>query len=86
MRLGALNAAFLSAEAILKDGLRLVGWVANVIEPDMLKLDDNIETLKRWLPAPCLGVLPWAPESDAKTAASHLDLTSLSLKARPSSQ
>ena len=86
MRLGALNAAFLSAEAILKDGLRLAGWVANTIDPDMLKLDDNIETLKRWLPAPCLGVLPWAPEGDAITTASHLDLTALSLKARPSSQ
>lgn len=86
MRLGALNAAFLSAEAILKDGLRLVGWVANVIDPDMLKLEENIDTLKRWLPAPCLGVLPWAPEGDALDAASHLDLSALSLKARPSSQ
>ncbi|MEO6698876.1 MAG: dethiobiotin synthase [Paraperlucidibaca sp.] len=86
MRLGALNAAFLTTEAILKDGLRLVGWVANVIDPTMLKLDDNIETLKHWLPAPCLGVLPWAPESAAAVAASHLDLTALGLKARPSSQ
>jgi dethiobiotin synthetase len=82
MRLGALNAAFLSTEAILKDGLRLVGWVANVVDPNMLKLDDNIQTLKHWLPAPCLGVLPWAPGSESVAAASHLDLTALGLKKR----
>lgn len=85
MRLGALNAAFLSAEAILKDGLRLVGWVANIIDPDMLALEDNIQTLKRWLPAPCLGVLPWAPEANAAQAAPHLDLIPLALKQRPRS-
>jgi dethiobiotin synthetase len=28
--------------------------------------DENIATLRRWLPAPLLGVLPWHPEPDAR--------------------
>lgn len=85
LRLGALNAAFLTAEAILKDGLRLAGWVANTIDADMLALDENIATLRRWLPAPCLGVLPWAPQASVVETAAYLDLAPLALQARPSS-
>ena len=59
MRLGCLNHAILTAEAIAKDGLRLAGWVANCIDPEMAALEENIQTLKRILPAPCLGVVPF---------------------------
>lgn len=77
LRLGGLNAALLTAEAILRDGLKLAGWVGNCVQPDMLLPDENLETLRRWLPAPCLGMLPWAPrESDAERGA-RLDLTTL---------
>ncbi|HEY7771944.1 MAG TPA: dethiobiotin synthase, partial [Marinagarivorans sp.] len=59
MRLGCLNHALLTAEAIARDGLPLVGWVANCMQPeDMPFLEDNIATLKQVLPAPCLGVVP----------------------------
>ncbi len=57
IRLGCLNHALLTAEAIIRDGLALVGWVANCLEPDMPNLDANIETLHRLIPAPCLGVV-----------------------------
>lgn len=59
MRLGCLNHAILTTEAIAKDGLRLAGWVANCIDPEMAALEENIQTLKRILPAPCLGVVPF---------------------------
>lgn len=59
LRLGCLNHALLTAEAIRADGLRLAGWVANAIDPDMPCRDENIETLRRWLPAPLLGRVPW---------------------------
>jgi dethiobiotin synthetase len=59
LRLGCLNHALLSAEAIRADGLQLVGWVANQVDPDMACVDENIATLQARLGAPLLGRLPW---------------------------
>lgn len=59
MRLGCLNHALLSAEAIMADGLVLAGWVANEIDPKMVALNENIETLERLLPAPLLARTPF---------------------------
>lgn len=64
MRLGCINHALLTAEAIIRDGLTLAGWVANCVEPEMECLQENILTLVQRLPAPCLGVVPYF--SDAK--------------------
>lgn len=59
MRLGCINHALLTAEAVMRDGCRLAGWIANVMEPDMPLLAENIETLEDMMPAPRL-VLPGA--------------------------
>lgn len=59
LRLGCLNHALLSAEAIRADGLQLAGWVANAVDPDMVGRDDNIDTLRHWLQAPLLGSVLW---------------------------
>jgi dethiobiotin synthetase len=73
LRLGCINHALLSARAIATDGCRLVGWIGNRIDPTMDAVDENIETLRHQLPAPCLGILPHGvPPQDA---AAHLDLT-----------
>jgi dethiobiotin synthetase len=66
MRLGCINHALLSAEAILARGLRLVGWVANRIDPDMLAYQDNLTALRARLPAPLLAELPYAIQPDAQ--------------------
>jgi len=58
MRLGCISHARLTARAIEADGCRLAGWIANVVDPAMPMLDDNIATLREYLPALCLGVLP----------------------------
>lgn len=58
MRLGCLNHALLTAEAIRARGLQLAGWVANSIDPAMPSRDENIATLDRMLGAPRLGVIP----------------------------
>lgn len=75
LRLGCLNHALLSARAILADGCTLAGWIGNRIDPAMAAVEDNLQTLRQLLPAPCLGVLPFglAPEA----AAARLDLTPL---------
>lgn len=67
LRLGCLNHALLTAEAIRRDGLRLAGWVANAVDPHMEARQENIDTLRAALPAPLLGVVGWeetAPQFD----------------------
>ena len=58
LRLGCLSHALLTAEAIKADGCTLVGWIGNRIDPQMLAIEENIDTLRALLPAPCLGILP----------------------------
>ncbi|MGD9170847.1 MAG: dethiobiotin synthase, partial [Candidatus Thiodiazotropha sp.] len=66
MRLGCLNHALMTAECILNSGVQLKGWVANLVDPEMQAIEDNINTLRSWLPAPCLGEVPFleAPTAD----------------------
>ena len=75
MKLGCINHALLTAEAIFRDGLQLAGWVANVVDPDMAVLQENIDTLKGALHAPLLGVVPHLMDPSPEQIASHLDLS-----------
>jgi dethiobiotin synthetase len=56
LRLGCLNHAVLTAEAIRSRGLPWAGWVANRIDPYMPCVDENLASLHLRLPGPCLGV------------------------------
>lgn len=73
MRLGCLNHALLTQEAIRARGLRLAGWIANRVDADMLRFAANLEALQRRIAAPLLGVLPYAP-GDAAGASAALTL------------
>lgn len=57
MRLGCINHALLTVEAIAARDLRLAGWVANSIDPTMRKRDENVATLVERIDAPLLGVI-----------------------------
>ena len=59
MKLGCINHALLTAEAIHARGLKLVGWVANCIDFEMGFKEGNIATLEKWLNAPRLGTIPY---------------------------
>ena len=74
MRLGCINHALLTVEAIAARGLTLAGWVANRIDPAMARFEANLQTLQQLLPAPLLGVVPHAPEGGAAGAAAGLRL------------
>lgn len=74
MRLGCINHALLTVEAIQARGLELVGWIANRIDPDMAAFEENLQALEQHIPAPCLGVLPYLPQADFKLAAGYLQL------------
>lgn len=77
LRLGCLNHAILTTEAMARDGVRLAGWIGNVLDPELPALEGNIGTLKTILPMPCLGVLPWQPGATPDALAAHLDLQEL---------
>lgn len=72
LRLGCLNHALLTAEAVAHRGLRLAGWAGSAIDPDFARRDENVATLTERLPAPCLGIVPWMPLPDVATAAAAL--------------
>jgi dethiobiotin synthetase len=64
LRLGCLNHALLTAESINRR-TRLLGWVANPLRPVQPAMEQNIKTLRRLIPAPCLGVMPLPDRADA---------------------
>lgn len=74
MRLGCLNHAILSAESILNAGFILEGWVANQVDRDMQALDENLQTLHQWLPAPCLGEVPYLQAPSPEQVGRYLTL------------
>ena len=73
LRLGCLNHALLTAQAIEAAGLTFAGWIANAIDPDMPVREENVATLVGRLKAPLLGRLPFAPGANARELAAHLD-------------
>jgi dethiobiotin synthetase len=72
LRLGCLNHALLTAEAIATRGLSLAGWIGNAIDPHFARFEENVATLTARLPAPCLGIVPWMPNPDIGVAAAAL--------------
>jgi dethiobiotin synthetase len=72
LRLGCLNHAFLTVEAIDARGLTLAGWVGNHIDPGFVRFDANVATLEARIPAPCLGIVPHMAQPDVAAAAAAL--------------
>ena len=72
LRLGCLNHALLTVEAIAARGLSLAGWVGNSVDPAFARRDANVETLRARIAAPCLGIVPWMEKPDVAVAATHL--------------
>lgn len=72
LKLGCINHALLTAQAIRSDGLKIAGWVANTMDEDMLRLDENIDTLKQLINEPCLGVIPKLSDKSPQHVATFL--------------
>lgn len=73
VRLGCINHALLTVEAIRSDGLPLAGWVANCVDADMPVRQENIDSLRERIPAPCLGVVPWLSTPNPEQVADAID-------------
>lgn len=73
IRLGCINHALLTFEAIVRDGVAVAGWVANCVDADMPVLQENIDSLRTRLPVPCLGVVPFLKDAMPTVVASYFD-------------
>ena len=74
IRLGCINHAKLTYQAIQHSGIPCAGWIAMCVDPDMLKPDENIHTIKAALNVPLLGVLPYLTSADFDLLAGQLAL------------
>ncbi|MFT6791334.1 MAG: dethiobiotin synthetase [Cellvibrionaceae bacterium] len=79
LRLGCINHALLTAQAIRSSGAPLAAWVANQVDPEMSRVEENIATLAHRLAAPYLGHIPFLDKAEPKHAAKYLRLEQLSL-------
>ena len=75
IRLGCLNQALLTRDAITASGVRLAGWVANCLPPPTESAEENISTLKSMINAPLWGVMPALSEVSARIVAERLSLS-----------
>lgn len=74
---GCISHALLTAEAIARDGLPLVGWVANRINPGLAQYSDIIEVLQEKIAAPLLGELPYLPRAEQRDLTSWINISLL---------
>ncbi|TDK61926.1 dethiobiotin synthase [Sapientia aquatica] len=77
MRLGCINHALLTAEAIAARGLNLAGWVANSAQHEMAYLQENLSALQERIKAPLLGCIPNLAQPSAAAAAHYLDVNKI---------
>ncbi|MCC4586080.1 dethiobiotin synthase [Xanthomonas sp. NCPPB 1067] len=74
VRLGCINHARLTAAAIAADGVECIGWIANEVDPQMERIEENIGMLGQRLAMPCWGRIRWRPGADAASQAQELRL------------
>jgi dethiobiotin synthetase len=72
MRLGCINHAHLTADAIINNGCALHGWVANHIDRDYQDGAETLDLLSESIPAPRLAVVPFIGHADTEQTASYM--------------
>lgn len=72
IRLGCINHARLTYQAIIASKVKCAGWLAMCVEPEMNMLDENIETIKNKIAIPLLGILPYTLEKDFDVLAENI--------------
>lgn len=82
LRLGCINHGLLTVESIRAGGIRLAGWIANQVDPDMDAYQENLATLGALIDEPCLGIVPWLASPEPGRVADHLEVDEL-LRAGP---
>lgn len=75
VKLGCINHALLSAQAIWQVGLPLVGWIANDVIVPGKRHEEYLATLCRMLSAPLLGEIPHLPDVERQILGPYLDIS-----------
>ncbi len=73
MKLGCLNHAVLTYESIRNDGLNVVGWIANQVQPDMAYYQENLHLLSKKISAPMIAEIPYAKNINEIDLAQFVD-------------
>ncbi|MDH2923869.1 dethiobiotin synthetase [Nicoletella semolina] len=63
---GCVNHALLTASVMQQQGVKLLGWVANRINPGLRHYAELIELLSQRINAPLLGQIPYIGQADKK--------------------
>lgn len=77
VKLGCINHAVLTAQAVMAAGLSLVGWIANEVEPAGIYQQEYLTALKRMIEAPCLGIIPHIENHSFNDIGKYLDISAL---------
>jgi len=82
MKLGCINHALLTYEAIRSRNFNMAGWIANTLTSEMPLLQENLQTLKTRMTAPFLGLIPALPKALQKPDNSPYSLEALNFAAQ----
>ncbi|WP_089139696.1 dethiobiotin synthase [Vibrio rumoiensis] len=80
IRLGCLNHAMLTIESIKNEGLEVLGWVANTVDPSFEFYEENIQFLEHHISAPKLAEIPYLTKQDMMNVGQYIDLGMLKLR------
>ena len=80
IRLGCLNHALMSAQALEARGVRIAGWVANRIDHAMREGDANVAALAERLPAPLVADIGWCADGPPSARFDRAALSLLGLE------
>lgn len=72
IRLGCINHALLTAQAISAAQLPLAGWIANQCVPNTSRVAEIVQSLTERLPAPCWGQIPYVTPPDPQQIAHYI--------------
>ena len=72
IKLGCINHARLTYQAIIASGVECAGWLAMCVEPEMSMLDENVETIENKISTPLLGILPYTQEKGFDVLAENI--------------
>ncbi len=79
LKLGCINHAMLTVQAIVKSALPLLGWIANDINMLGKWHKEYLETLRYMLSAPLIGQIPYLPNIEHQSLEQYLSINSMEI-------
>ncbi len=72
MKLGCISHALLTVSSILNMQCEIFGWVANRVQPEMSRFEENLTTLKKRMPGKYLGCIPHIESGSVEAAIDYI--------------